>query len=217
MNKKWWEFAEDSGRCGYYDVGYLVCPFCETRGVYKLIHHAENKKPGGNKILNYDTYQCGCCANHLLVFWSSSEQEYDPHFNYITLPFNTNNLEPKEEWPESIGKLWTELKECMNISTYQAAAMTARSLLQAILRNIGSSDDRLIDAIDSLQHKGKLSDTMINWAHQIRLLGNEAVHPDAETEIDPQDVRDVVNFIDFLLEYLYTLPKRIEHYRNRRQ
>jgi hypothetical protein len=59
---------------------------------------------------------------------------------------------------------------------------------------------------------------MNDWAHQLRELGNEAAHPGASTDKpDPQDVRDVLKFLDFLLQYLYTLPHEIEQYRSRKK
>ena len=56
------------------------------------------------------------------------------------------------------------------------------------------------------------------WAHELRELGNEAAHPAASTgKADPQDIRDVLEFLDFLLQYLYTLPHEIQQYRDRKK
>lgn len=59
---------------------------------------------------------------------------------------------------------------------------------------------------------------MKKWAHEVRLLANESAHPVAPTPADvtPQDVRDIVNFLDLLLLYLYDLPKQIEDFRQRK-
>ena len=45
-----------------------------------------------------------------------------------------------------------------------------------------------------------------------------SAHPEAPVpaDLDPQDVREVVNFLDFLLLYPYDLPKQIENYRRRK-
>jgi hypothetical protein len=42
------------------------------------------------------------------------------------------------------------------------------------------------------------------------------IRPPASSKPDPQDVRDVLEFFDFLLQYLYTLPHEIQEYRNRK-
>ncbi len=59
---------------------------------------------------------------------------------------------------------------------------------------------------------------MKDWANEVRLLANESAHPDAPVPADvtPQDVKDIVGFLDLLLVYLYDLPKQIENYRQRK-
>ena len=57
---------------------------------------------------------------------------------------------------------------------------------------------------------------MQDWAHNVRELGNDSAHPAPGQEpTNPNDARDIVQFMDFLFEYLYTLPKRINDYRER--
>lgn len=43
-------------------------------------------------------------------------------------------------------------------------------------------------------------------------------HPEAPIpeDVTPQDSRDIVNFLDLLLMYLYDLPKQIENFRQRK-
>jgi hypothetical protein len=59
---------------------------------------------------------------------------------------------------------------------------------------------------------------MAEWSHEVRLLANESAHPDAlaPPPVTPQDAKDIVNFLDFLLFYLYDLPKQISDYRKRK-
>lgn len=55
---------------------------------------------------------------------------------------------------------------------------------------------------------------MKEWSHKIRQLGNRAAHPkDGEARPSGRDARDLVQFLDFFLEYAYTLPRRMAQYR----
>ena len=45
---------------------------------------------------------------------------------------------------------------------------------------------------------------------------NDSAHPQPEQDAtDSHDAKDVVRFLDFLLEYLYDLPQQIKQYRER--
>jgi len=51
----------------------------------------------------------------------------------------------------------------------------------------------------------------------VREIGNDSAHPaPAQAVTQPQDARDIVEFLDYLLRYLYTLPNDIKTYRERR-
>ena len=66
----------------------------------------------------------------------------------------------------------------------------------------------LKEHINDLVSKGVLHPLMKDWADEVRLLANESAHPDAPVPADmtPEDSKDVVNFLDSLLAYLYDSP-----------
>jgi hypothetical protein len=94
----------------------------------------------------------------------------------------------------------------------------ARSALQAALRDQGAKGKNLATEITDLATRGILPPLMEEWSHELRALGNDAAHPDAQsTGATAADARDLVEFLDYLLEYLYNLPKAIADYRARRK
>jgi len=99
---------------------------------------------------------------------------------------------------------------------WDAAAVMARSALQFVVRERGAIGANLKSEINDLATKGVLHPLMQEWSHEVRELGNDSAHPKpADVPTEPQDARDIVNFLDFLLSYLYDLPKRISEYRKR--
>lgn len=99
---------------------------------------------------------------------------------------------------------------------HYAAALMARSSLQVALRDNGAVGRTLKQEFDDLSSKGILPPIMKDWSDNVRELGNESVHPQpGQQPIEPRDAKDILSFLDFLLEYLYTLPHQIKQYRKR--
>ena len=75
-----------------------------------------------------------------------------------------------------------------------------------LARNNGAKGKNLFQEIDDLAAKGVLPPIIKEWASNVRELGNDAAHPTpGEEGPSPADARDIVRFLDFLLEYLYSL------------
>lgn len=93
----------------------------------------------------------------------------------------------------------------------------ARSALQAALRDKNAKGANLKQEIHDLGSKGLLPPIMKEWSDNVRELGNDSAHPRAEQPpTSPQDARDVIQFLTFLLECLYDLPHKIEKFRQRK-
>jgi hypothetical protein len=215
----WWELGEGSGYQGHELALYRIeCAFCRERGNWKRVFHDEKKKPNGRKRLNFDVYQCGNCAGFVHVVWSAAEYSLRGLHNFEVLPWPTKDKpDPSENWPQQVQRFWGQAHQSKNGEIWDAASVMARSAMQITLRDQGATGRTLKDEIDSLAAKGVLPPTMKEWATELRLLGNEAAHPEIDqTDPDPQDIRDAIKFLDLLIYYLYDLPAQIEQYRERR-
>ena len=211
----WWQLAEGSGFDGHDLATYrITCPFCMERGNYETAFHAEKKKPNSGKKLNFDTLKCGSCGSYVLVFWSKNE--HDNIHDFRALPWPLKYEKFPEHWPEQIGRYWLQAKRNIRDENWDAASVMARSALQLALRDQQASGNNLKQEIDDLAAKRILPPIMHDWSHNIRELGNDSAHPKPnQGPTDPRDARDIVHFLDFLLEYLYSLPHRIAGYRSR--
>ena len=210
----WWNLGEWSGHRGH-DLALhrIECPFCEEEGNFNIEFHAERKKPNGRKVLNFDTLKCGNCASFVQVFWSAGNQLHD----YEVQPWPLKLSKAPEEWPENIGRYWLQAKKNIKEGSWDAATVMARSALQMALRDLGARGSTLKSEIDDLAARGTLPAIMREWSHSLRDLGNESAHPKPDQPpTDPRDARDIVKFLDFFLEYSYSLPKQINEFRARR-
>jgi Domain of unknown function (DUF4145) len=218
----WWELGEGAGYSGNkMEVSRLECAFCGERGNFERVYHGEKKKPNAPKKLNFDVYVCGNCTGLVHVMWSTGESAFERGglYDYKVLPWPLlGKLKPSDNWPEGVKRFWVQSHDSLKNENWDAANVMARSALQFVVREKGAKKGTLRDQIDDLVSKGVLQPVMQEWAHEVRELANESAHPHAPipAEVTARDARDIVNFTDFLLYYLYDLPKTIEQYRSRK-
>jgi hypothetical protein len=150
-----------------------------------------------------------------MVFWSASRD----HHNYKIVPWPIGKLKKyPDHWPEAVGRYWLQAKRNLKDQNWDAAALMARSSLQVSLREQNAIGNNLKQEIDDLADKGVLPKIMQDWAHNVRELGNDSAHPKPDQPpTSSEDAKDIVGFMDYLFEYLYTLPKQINEYRERKK
>jgi uncharacterized protein DUF4145 len=220
MLKSWWDLGEWSGHHGgELALHQIACPFCLERGNFAIEHKASKKKPNGSKILHFDTLKCGSCAGYVMALWSRSELGggMQGMHDFRVLPWPIRLEKSPKHWPEAVGRFWLQAHRSRSDANWDAAAVMARSALQVALRDHDAEGGSLKAEIDNLAGRGVLPPHMQEWAHELRELDNESAHPDVtKDKSSAADVRDVIEFLDFLLQYLYDLPREIQQYRERR-
>ncbi|KFC13138.1 hypothetical protein GTGU_00160 [Trabulsiella guamensis ATCC 49490] len=111
-------------------------------------------------------------------------------------------------YPEKIRGLFVELQE--NIKMKRNApfiVVGCRSVLEVALRELGFDDGNLLSRIKQARENGILTESMKNWAHRIRMDGNEAVH---ELDASDEQAKEFVDFLRLFLEITFVLPVRIK-------
>lgn len=218
--RSWWDLGEHSGNLSSDLALYqITCAFCGEKGRFLLTYHAEKKDPNSSKTLNFDTYKCESCAGFVLVLWSASTSGGRGGLHaFRVIPYPLGSFDPPEHWPAKLGSFWAQANRALARGDFDAAVQMARSALQLALREHGAKGDKLKTEINNLAESGVLPPLMKDWSHEVRLLGNESAHPEETGEdVDSKDANDIVEFLDFLLIYLYNLPKQIQEYRDRRK
>jgi len=219
MRQSWWDIGEGIGQMGGdLAIHNITCAFCLERGNFSVEHKAEKRKSNSGKVLHFDTLKCGNCAGYVMVLWSASE--FGGHsgihdFKVLPWPIRIDHF--PEHWIEPVGRYWLQAHRSLQQENWDAAAVMARSALQVALRDKGAGGNSLKQEIDDLASRGVLPPHMKDWAHELRELGNDSAHPSpGRAATEANDAYDIVEFLDFLLQYLYDLPHQIENYRKRR-
>jgi len=122
-----------------------------------------------------------------------------------------------EYLPVEVERVYLQAERNLPISGNEEAAGTMyRKALDVGLKIIDPSVAGTLKArIETLVKQNRLTPSLEEWAHQIRLLGNETAH-----EIDQptrEEVEALRNFSDLVLRYLFTLPTMVANRRGQAQ
>jgi hypothetical protein len=153
------------------------------------------------------------------VFWANAENAIGhPLYDFRVLPWPIGKAQPSENWPSDVQRFWTQAHDSLRAENWDAAAVMARSAVQVTMRDKGAVGKDLYNEIEDLAKKGDLPPLVKEWSHEVRVLGNDSAHPKPNTRpTTTEDARDIVQFLDSLLLYLYDFPKKISDYRERRK
>lgn len=153
-----------------------------------------------------------------LVLWSASEYgAFNSLYDFRVLPWPQKVEKFPEGWPATVGRFWLQAERSLRDENWDAAAVMARSSMQAALRDNGAKGASLKQEIENLATQGVLPPLMKDWSHELRELGNDSAHPDpGQAATTAQDAKDVVKFLGYMLTYLYNLPREVALYRQRK-
>lgn len=118
--------------------------------------------------------------------------------------------EAPQHTPENISRAFIQAEEAIRRQHWEAATAMDRRALEIATKEMAPSktNESLYKRIEHLESEGKLTPSLKEWAHSLRLLGNEALH---EIEgVEPEEARQAHELTRFILIYLYTLPTQVE-------
>jgi hypothetical protein len=173
----------------------IRCPHCGHQGVFIIIT--------GDVILNGNTYagQRKCPNNHCnghIFFLHSAKNEI---FTYPseTIPFEKNNIPPK------ILAAFEEAVKCHSNQCFIASAIMIRKTLEEICIQEKAAGDNLFKRLKNLGGKIMIPKELIEGMDELRLLGNDAAHIEANTfeQIGKLEIEISIEFTKEILKATY--------------
>lgn len=211
----WWDIGEGAGyrtQGGDLDKHLVTCAFCGEDGRFSF-QHRETIANKNKKTLHYDTLKCEQCGNLTMVFWGAGSGGLH---DLRQLPFSKETKQWPKHWPEDIGRYWLQAKRNIEQSNWDAAALMARSALQITMRHLEAVGSNLKSEIDNLGARGLLPPPMVEWAHEVRIVGNDNAHPTPGSPgTSAADATAVVEFLSTLLHITLDLPHQISKRREK--
>lgn len=118
--------------------------------------------------------------------------------------------------PDSIGRAVAQAHRSRDTASYDACALMCRRALEALCKTLSANGKDLAQRLGDLKANGHIDSRLLDWAHSVRLVGNEAAH-DVDTGVTAEDARDILEFTEALLMYVFTLDAKFRAFEARRK
>lgn len=119
-------------------------------------------------------------------------------------------IEVPDHLPAHIARAFQDSAHARQSRLYSPACASYRRTMELALKGFAPEVEawKLEKRIDKLAAEHRITPALQEWAHQLRLDGNEAIHGDGEA--DEALCNQMHELTRFLLIYLYSLPNQIE-------
>ena len=154
----------------------LRCPRCRQRGTFEGVLgndiQSNQLPPHHNVAVSFGLRRCPNPSCHLMVFvtYSTSNPGEFACLPPETIDFDTAHLPPK------VVETVREAITCHGNGCYRAAAVMVRRALEEVCDDQDATGANLQKRIEALSTKITLPPAFLAGLHDLRYLGNDAVH-----------------------------------------
>lgn len=184
------------------------CPYCDERVTFSL----------GNALV--DTHrksvssssQCPACSE-TSHFWTLSLSDHQKVFMFPICGDSHAIIFSEDDLPAQLRRAYESTVSSFNSKNYIATATSCRRTLEGVFKFLLPKEKRglgLAAAIDEFKDSEDLIKPLNQLSHAIRETGNLGAHFDLNQEPDREMAKGMIDLLEYLIEYLYLLPKKIE-------
>ncbi len=194
------------------------CPHCGTKKVAFTVRdgiHLGEIFYNGFIRLNSDLFaQCAYCNRGIIAGFSTLKEDSDlgRHIRQGGLPDSIvpapPSLDAPPHTPDSAARFFKQGRDNMS-GNWDAAGTMFRSALEAALKDkFPDLSGTLFERIQKAAEHNALTPDLAEWAHEIRIEGNQAAHEDQPYQ--REDAERLEAFTDMVFRYLFTLPGMLQ-------
>jgi len=182
------------------------CPHCGKEAVMSQL--GQDVGVGNNYVCGQRICPDPACKGHLFVVSQAGSlvAAYPP----VRIDFNADNI------PENVRKTFEEVLDCHATGCLVACAIMVRRTLEEVCADRGATGSNLKARLTDLQSKIVLPQELIEAMDELRLLGNDAAHIEAQTfnQISTQELDVAIEFTKEILKGLYQYSSLLSKLRN---
>lgn len=188
----------------------VECPACEAFVDGEFIaDYIDVEEPSGTAG-RYTFLKCPRCARPFIMLqiddgpgWDEPLRLYPPSEMGVSLAI-----------PTPLRAAYDEARACFRAKAYTATAIMCRKTLEGLADENKITARNLASALKEMKEKGIIENRLFEWADALRISGNEAAHG-VSSKISSQDAKDILEFTNALLEYVFTFQEKFEKFKSR--
>lgn len=165
---------------------------------------------------HYYACLCGRCSQPFLI--RESLFGIPAEFETVTdqkILYPSETKLPLDGIPSTIQSAYDQAARSFSASLFEPCVLMCRKCLEATCKVFGAKGRDLASKLQRLSDTGHIDSRLLNWAHEIRLIGNEAAH-DPDITVGNRDARDILDLTEAILIYVFSLTSRFDAFRARR-
>jgi hypothetical protein len=124
------------------------------------------------------------------------------------------------EVPEAVASAYDEGTRCLAVRADRASVVMFRAALAEIVTNKGSAAAKgsrgLTAQLRQMADDGDLYPSLVDWADEIRSLGDVGAHPNELGDVDHDDAVNLSHLTRRMIDVLYEVPARVNRSRQSR-
>jgi hypothetical protein len=210
----------------------LECPHCGAEKIgFTVLYQAQATINPQNVVKRFRVYMsCSNCEEAVIGIFdkpAASPNPQDPTSCPIdprmmgwrlTKIYPTPKPSQSPDYtPDYLKKIFLQAANALRRGDPDASGAMSRKVVdvstQQLLGEESKNYHNIQGRIDALATANRLTPDLKDWAHQVRLGGNDAAH-----NIDPftpEEADELLNFAELYLTYVYALPGRLKERRER--
>jgi Domain of unknown function (DUF4145) len=187
------------------------CPFCGVLATFS----AHSPSPDINNHAVGTSATCPKCKATFRLFNVRHANLTDVYM-YPAAHETYQSVSIDADFPDPLKRSFQAALDAFDAGNYPATAVTAGRTLEGIFKYLvppaqrGQKLAKLIDAVVA----SDLAQSIRDLGHALRDGRNIAAHFDLEAEPNKDLARHMIELLDYLISYLYVLPKRIDNLRS---
>jgi len=132
---------------------------------------------------------------------------------YLLFPAGDLRVNPNA--PRDIQAAFEEACACYRAQAYTASAIMCRKTLEGICDAHAVTERTLAASLKKMKDGGLIDERLFEWSDSLRVAGNEAAHGVGLSIAQP-DAKDILEFTNAILDYLFSYRNRFEQFKKRR-